>query len=159
MTNEQKEQELLEIAPIANKVFNTGDWLMVPFTLVWLSFALFWEAGVYWQYQKTQGSTYAMPIGFLVFGGFFVLIGLYIAIGRFFYKAYEKRHTKYVLTNKKAMVIKELFGAKEVRSIDLDKAETIDRTVNKDGSGSIYFGSVNWWYRMFLNSGLPIANY
>ena len=55
-------------------VFTGRDVFLVPFSLVWCGFAIFWETSV----SRTQA-----PGFFLVWGAMFVTLGLYFVAGRF----------------------------------------------------------------------------
>jgi len=68
--------------PDTHVIFHREDLIMVPFSLLWGGFAVFWEAGAsgYWgtgahpSAQWTFGMLWGIP---------FVLIGQYIIWGRF----------------------------------------------------------------------------
>lgn len=81
--------------PDPGKHLTRSDLYLVPFSLLWGGFAIFWEASV-----VTDGAGVAPTL----FGGPFVLVGLYLIIGRFFYKAHRKRRTVYGLTRDRALV-------------------------------------------------------
>ena len=61
--------------PKGGIVIRAGDAFMIPFSLMWAGFAFFWEFSV------IQSGA---PFFFKLWGIPFVLIGLYIVIGRFF---------------------------------------------------------------------------
>jgi hypothetical protein len=69
--------------PDARKVFGPGDLFLVPFTLQWGGSAIFWEVGA------TRAGFYFGP----VFGLAFVCIGLYLILGRFFYKRWSRKQS------------------------------------------------------------------
>jgi hypothetical protein len=74
-------------------VFQASDAFIIPFSLLWGGFAIFWEV-----------SALRSGIGLFpsIFGGAFVIVGLYLIIGRFFAKAFVKRTTVYAVTNQRA---------------------------------------------------------
>ncbi len=90
------EQVLWEGAPDPTVIFAKQDRVLVPFSIVWAGFALFWEAGV-----STAGF-----IPGSIFGLVFVIVGVYLVIGRFFYKRWDRRRTRYVVTNRRAVVLR-----------------------------------------------------
>ena len=70
--------------------------VMIPFSLIWCGFAIFWE------YNAIQSGVPAM----MLFGLPFVAIGLYLVFGRFLHSAYLRGKTFYVITNKKLIIKK-----------------------------------------------------
>jgi hypothetical protein len=70
------------------------DGFLIPFSILWTSFAIFWEIGV-----STSGSPAAA-----VFGVPFLAIGGYLVFGRFLYKSYRKKRTFYGITAQRAMI-------------------------------------------------------
>jgi hypothetical protein len=74
--------------------FTSADLYLIPFSIVWCGFAIFWDAGA----SRSAGP------GFTVFGVPFIAIGLYMVVGRFFYKHYRKKQTVYGITTQRALV-------------------------------------------------------
>src|SRR5256714_15111334 len=81
--------------PDPAKHFTRGDVFLVPFSIMWGGFSIFWEA-------SAIGG--AGPF-FALWGIPFVVIGLYFIFGRFIYKARRKRRTIYAVTNRRVMTI------------------------------------------------------
>jgi len=73
------------------------DVFLIPFTVLWAGFAVFWT---------TMAIRQNAGVVFLLFGSVFVVIGLYISVGRFFLKAFGKRRTHYILTTRRALIIR-----------------------------------------------------
>ena len=71
---------------------------MIPFSLLWGGFAVFWEVTAY--------SNSAPPF-FLLFGGAFVLVGFYFVVGSFFWDSATRESTFYGLTNERVLILKE----------------------------------------------------
>src|SRR2546425_847012 len=89
--------------PNTSTVFHKEDLFLIPFSLLWGGFAIFWEAGVsgYW-----GNSTRSGPWVFGMFWGIpFVLIGQYLIWGRFFYAAWKRKRTYYAVTNRRVIVV------------------------------------------------------
>ncbi len=74
--------------------FTGADLYLIPFSVLWCGFAIFWEAGA----SRSGGPLFA------VFGVPFIAIGLYMVAGRFFYKHYRKKQTVYGITTQRALV-------------------------------------------------------
>ncbi len=62
---------------------------MIPFSLLWCGFAIFWEVSV----LSTDG-----PLIFKLWGIPFVIVGLYMAVGRFFIDAKQRAKMYYGVT-------------------------------------------------------------
>ena len=71
----------------------------------------------------------------ILFGIPFVLIGLYLIVGRFFYDMYIRRNMIYGLT-KKHVIIKR---GDKLHFVDLFSLNDLQIIEKKDGSGSILF--------------------
>jgi len=117
-------------------VFHSDDLYLIPFSLLWGGFAIFWEAGVlgYWG-NTTKGGT---PSTFMTLWGIpFILAGQYFIWGRFLYDAWLKRRTYYAVTNRRVLVVQEGWNRKTswmyISSIP---------TVEREGSmtGTLWFG-------------------
>lgn len=76
-------------------LFAGFDAWLIPFSLLWGGFAIFWETSVI--------ASGAGPL-FFVFGGVFTAIGLYFIFGRFLVKAHRKRTTAYAVTDRRIFV-------------------------------------------------------
>jgi hypothetical protein len=100
-------------------IFAPGDVVLVPFSLVWTAFAVFWE---------TTAVQRSGQVIFLVFGGAFVLVGLYFVVGRFFYKAWRKGRTTYAITSTRVVEVRPR-GSRELRL----PTPGLSETPNRDG--------------------------
>jgi hypothetical protein len=111
-------------------VFRAADALLIPFSLLWCGFAVFWELGVW-----TGGA----PTFFMIWGGAFVCVGLYFVFGRFFFDAFLRSKVQYALTDQRALILGGLMG-NDLTTIDLRSTSEI-RYKDIDGSrGAISFG-------------------
>ena len=115
--------------PVSRILFHKEDAYLIPFSLMWGGFAIFWEAGVtgFW------GSGGNRAPGFFVLWGIpFVLIGQYFIWGRFFYAAWKKKRTYYAVTNRRAIVVQD--GSS--RRTSCAYLDTLPTLIKESGSGT-----------------------
>jgi uncharacterized membrane protein len=130
--------------PDPAKRFTRGDAFLIPFSIMWGGFALFWEAAAI-----SSGS------GFAVLWGIpFVVIGLYMIFGRFIYKASRKRRTKYAVTNRRVMTIVRGRRGESVEATYLRSIPNISTTAAAGGRGSVEFGLSSPMTGWYANSGM-----
>ncbi|MGD0883079.1 MAG: hypothetical protein ABSB09_16060 [Acidimicrobiales bacterium] len=69
------------------------------------------------------------PVSFILLASAITLFAIYGAVGRFFYKRYDRRRTTYLVTNRRALVIRR--SGADVRSVPSSQAPTlIERRVD-----------------------------
>lgn len=127
------------------KMIAYGDYMYIPFSLMWVGFVLFWEYSTI---------IYHYPFIFHFFGVPMVLIGLYMAFGRFIYKVYKKKRSCYVLTNKRAIEAYDIKWLKRNEKPLAEVGRMIRFVDNKDGYGCLVFDDINPAYMMKLNDGM-----
>jgi hypothetical protein len=120
-----------------------ADAFLVPFTFLWAGFAMFWEMEV----LKTGA-----PTLFAVWGIPFILVGLYITVGRFLVDAVLRRHTLYGLTDQRALIVSTL-GGRRVQVVNLLRVAEITLVEHRDQSGTISFGPSSPWAGLGLGFG------
>lgn len=120
------------------------DAFLIPFSLLWCGFAIFWEFGV-----VSSGA----PWFFVLWGIPFVLVGLYFVFGRFLADAKAREKTYYGVTEERIIIISGLFS-RRVKSLNLRTLSDISLTEKSDSSGTITFGPTHpmsswfaggWW--------------
>jgi hypothetical protein len=122
--------------PNPGKIFHSDDLFMIPFSLLWGGFAIFWESGVLGLWGHS--SKHPAPFFFILWGIPFVVIGQYLIWGRFIYDAWLKRRTYYGVTNRRLLVVQESTKRKTC-SMYIDAIPTVER----DGGsvGTLRFGT------------------
>jgi hypothetical protein len=151
--------------PNPRVIFHPSDWYMIPFSLLWGGFAIFWEAGVTGSFGFSDG--HSAPPFFMLWGIPFVIIGQYFIWGRFFYAAWKKTRILYAITNRRVLVIALRPWPKTISAF-IDNIPVIDKEVRSDGIGTLKFGNINnspWsgsrrntgtMDGLYLNSGIPV---
>ena len=114
-----------------------ADALLIPFSLLWGGFAVYWEIGV-----LQDGTAPFMAI----FGIPFVCVGLYVTVGRFLVDSYRRARTYYGLTGQRALI--RTPGG--IRSVALRGVADVSLREATDGTGTISFGSGNGPQLSFL---------
>lgn len=130
---EAGEQLIWSGQPRQGLVLRSSDAFMIPFSLLWGGFAIFWEATVIWS---------GAPIFFMLWGVPFVLVGLHLIFGRFFTDSRQRANTFYGLTNDRIIITSGKRG-KKVQSLSLSTLGDISLEERSDGSGTITFGMHN----------------
>jgi hypothetical protein len=102
--------------PNPRKLFGQGDLFLVPFTLLWGGFAIFWEV------EATKSGFYFGSI----FGLAFVCIGVYLILGRFFYKRWNRKRTRYCITDQRILVARR--NGTDVQAISLGHPLRVTRS-------------------------------
>lgn len=127
--------------PNPSVIFHSEDWLVIPFSLMWGGFAIFWLLGAsgIWSMWSNRSDATFQWFG-VVWGTPFVLVGQYLIWGRFVYRRWEKHRTYYVLTPKRAMILKHGLRGRSCSSAYFDSLPMIDKSVRADGIGAISFG-------------------
>lgn len=112
--------------PVQGFRLRKEDWILIPFSLLWGGFAIVWEFLVI-----------VMDAGliFQLWGIPFVLVGLYLIIGRFFHDAWYRKRTFYGLT-KEQLLIKR---PNKLETLDISDLHKMDVEEGKNGRGSLIF--------------------
>lgn len=134
-------EDLLWIGqPRSGIILRTADIFLIPFSLLWCGFAIFWVM------MAAQGSIF-----FAMFGIPFVIIGLIFVFGRFIVDAKQRENTIYGLTDDR-IIIKSGIISKNIRSLNIRTLSDVEYNEKNDGSGTISFGPKNpimiWWNGM-----------
>jgi hypothetical protein len=121
--------------PDPDVIFSPRDVFLVPFSLMWGGFALFWEGAV------IVGGTNAL---FIAWGVPFVLVGLYMIFGRFIVKKRWKRSAAYGVTDQRALVA---VGTRSISDSPIKNTPTSIRRSRDGAHVAVSFGSPSGFMR------------
>lgn len=111
-------------------LFRKSDMMMVPFSLLWCGFAVFWNTGVWYS---------DAPIFFRIWGLPFLVIGFHFVFGRFILDIFQRRKTYYGLTNERVIIVSGLFS-QTTKAVDLRGLNEVTLEELNNGLGTITFG-------------------
>src|SRR3954468_4100943 len=81
--------------PRQGLTLRAGDVLMIPFSLFWCGFAVFWE----WSVLHSGA-----PGLFALWGLPFIGMGIYLVVGRFFAESWQRARTYYAVTSERVLI-------------------------------------------------------
>lgn len=125
--------------------FNRSDIVLIPFSILWTGFAVFWVLGA---------SSAGAPAAFWSFGLIFVVVGLYTVLGRFFVDALQRGRTYYGVTSDRIVIVSESLG-RRVKSLNLRTLTDVTFTTTAGGRGTITFGAMNSAFSAFGGAYWP----
>jgi len=128
--------------PRQGVIVRASDALLIPFSLLWGGFAVFWEYGV----VKSHA-----PLFMALWGVPFLIVGAYMIVGRFFVDARVRAATMYGITDKRVVIV-STFLRRTVRSLPLAMIPEISLTESSDGSGTIILGGPSMYASLPQNS-------
>jgi hypothetical protein len=117
--------------PARGLLFTSRDWMLIPFSLVWGGFAVFWEKSVLDTNAPNVMKLWGVP---------FVLIGLYLVAGRFLLDAWIRRGMYYAVTDKRVLILRSVPFSR-FSAMSLDHLPDANLTENANGRGTIRFGA------------------
>ena len=127
--------------PSPRITFHKQDLFLVPFSLMWGGFAIFWEAGVagFWGSSGTRsGGPWLLG---LIWGIPFVVIGQYMIWGRFLYAAWEKKRIHYAVTNRRVIAV-QCGSGRQMASCYIDTLPSLTKEGRANGVGTLRFAQV-----------------
>lgn len=134
-----------------------SDAAAIPFSLLWGGFAIFWETMALTMTRHGKGAPLFVQIIFPLWGVPFVVIGLYMIFGRFFYDAWRRARIWYGVTDRRALIVRT-GPTRTVTSFDLRSLGEVVFQEHGDGTGTLIFGPVvvsrNRGFN-FLGAGVP----
>lgn len=138
------EKIVWEGKPYSGLILRPIEAFLIPFSLVWGGFALFWNASVW---------TTDAELSFKIFGLPFLIVGLYVTVGRFLLDMYIRKKTTYFVTDKRILIAKSPNGSK-LRSLDIKRLPSLEFDERSDGSGTIRFGETGGLFSGANNFGI-----
>jgi len=106
-------------APATGLRFSGSGFILSFFGIFFLAFALFWT-GI----AASMGGDSGIEGIFPLFGVPFVLIGLWLVAGHWFFDAYKRKRSRYALTNKRAIIARTVFN-RRMESYPIERANQI----------------------------------
>ena len=116
-------------------LFQPMDFFLVPFSILWCGFAVFWEVGA---------TGMGAPASFDLFGAVFVCFGLYFVFGRFLADMMLRRSLHYTVTSRRVLIERDGLFSKSI-SVSLADAPPISLRRMRGDRGTIKFGETNYW--------------
>lgn len=125
-----------------------SDALMIPFSLMWGGFAFYWESSVI-----SLGTHFFLKL----WGIPFVLMGVYLIIGRFLFDARRRKNTMYGITENR-IIIKSGVFKESIKSLHIKTLSNITLVEKNDKSGTIVLGNESGFSEMLRGTGWPGAD-
>ena len=125
-----RERILWSGLPAQGILFTSSDMFLIPFSLLWCGFAIFWT-----YMAASEGA----PVFFYAWGGMFVCIGLFFVFGRFAVDAWVRRRIAYAVTDKRILIMRTAPFSNFI-SIDLERLPDIQMTGAEAKRGNLRFG-------------------
>jgi hypothetical protein len=123
--------------PKQGLALSARDTFLIPFSLMWGGFAIFWNVMV-WSFPSMGGGD---PGWFFKLWGLpFLIAGLYLIAGRFFHDAHIRKKLIYAVTNQRILILR---GSK-ITSLDLHRLPRLELTEHRDGTGTLAFEASNF---------------
>ncbi len=123
--------------------FRAADFALIPFSIFWCGFAIFWECMALRIPRGGSGPAALASYVFPLFGLPFVLIGLYLLVGRFFFDAWKRGRTFYGVTDERILIVSGVFS-RTTTSKDLGTLGETTLKERPDGSGTLLFGRTGY---------------
>jgi hypothetical protein len=128
------ERVLWEGWPHGGIIFRPVDAILIPFSLLWGGFAVFWNVQVWSADQR------ASDLSFKLFGLPFLIAALYITFGRFLIDRWLRRRLRYAVTDRRILIHGRRSGSTWT-SVDIRMLPSIELAERPDGTGTIRFGA------------------
>jgi hypothetical protein len=135
--------------------FRPSDALLIPFSLMWGGFAIFWEVSVLFATSKPHSDAPDfVRFIFPLWGLPFVAVGLYLIVGRFFVDRAQRAKTTYGITDHRVIIRSGLFS-RTTKSLNLRTLSDVTVAERSDRSGTITLGPTAGFYSWFYGTSWP----
>jgi hypothetical protein len=111
-------------------MFSPRDIYLVPFSLMWCGFAIFWTV---------SATGMGAPGFFDLWGAMFVCIGLYFVLGRFLVDAWVRKGMRYAVTNRRILIARPAPFSKFM-AVSLSQLPDANLNERASGRGTVRFG-------------------
>ena len=138
-----RDEEILWTGQPKVKVFALADILLIPFSFLWCGIAFVFAAA----------ALLSGEVIVILFAAVFLILGLFVLIGRFIWKIKKRRNTFYAVTNKRILVFTDVW-TKDVQAVFIESIPVINRLIRSNGSGTIKFGDVSFWGSLNESTGM-----
>ncbi len=118
-------------------VLSSRDAMLIPFSLMWGGFAIFWNYGVW---TMGDGESDGPGIFFKLWGLPFLVAGLYFIIGRFLHDMAIRKALIYAVTDQRVLVLRGSQSPK-LTSLDIHRLPRLELSEHRDDTGTIAFES------------------
>jgi hypothetical protein len=129
------ERVLWEGEPFKGVILRPIETFLIPLSLLWGGFAVFWNVGVWSADQNGP------DLIFKLFGMPFLIAGLYITVGRFLLDIRMRRYLQYAVTDQRILIYRQ--GNSASKSLDIKRLPAIELNERSDGCGTIRFGEAS----------------
>jgi hypothetical protein len=149
------EQVLWSGQPDNRRWLYPEDLVLVPFSILWGGFAIFWEASVLMSASAHEGM--GERVLFSLWGIPFVLLGVYLMVGRLFARRWVRGGSLYVLTDQRVLSFSPSWkGRSRLKMIWLSSYPPLEKRAGRGDQGTLCIGTmapVQHW--LGASSGWP----
>jgi len=126
------------------KLLTKVDWGLIPLSIIFCGFIALWIV---------LTSSAWLPV---LLASPLYIFGFYLLIGRFFAKAYNKKHTIYAVTDNRVLWLKLNRRGEKKKSMSSSLISVLaeSASIRRDGNGSLIFGEASFETRLTLNTGM-----
>lgn len=126
--------------PSRRVIFHKEDAGLIPFSLLWGGFSIFWEFAATVGFGSAgHGSGPSSGWFFALWGIPFIVMGQYMIWGRFVHVAWKKGRTVYGVTQKRVLILTTAWS-RSLNATYIDQIPVVEKTVRADGIGTLRFG-------------------